>query len=661
MIEQTYQHHSYKIENNFCTVFLHTEGKSTNVISSEFVSEFKNTLKHLSTLNLKGLMIVSLKPKQFIAGANIDELSSIRSISEGTEKSRLGQDMMNAIEKLPYPSVAVIDGITVGGGLELALACTYRVASDEPHVKLCLPEVKLGIIPGWGGTQRLPLVVGLIKALELITTGKMLSGMEAKKMGLVDEVCPSTHLISVAKSFLEKKTKRVVKEPWIYKLLSSNKLLRKHFIFSKARTAILKETKGFYPAPLADLEILERTYGDRSSQSDAFEAVKLGETIFSPESKSLVGIFLMTETIRKKTFSAPAAHVSNMGLLGAGVMGGGIATLFLNKNYFVRVRDLNWPAIEKTYQHVSNYFTKLLKRKKIDAREFQSKLNHLSSTTELQGFGNMDVMIEAVVENMEVKRQVFQELSSVTSPSTIIASNTSALSITEMATAVQHPERFVGLHFFNPVEKMPLVEIIRGEKTSEATLATVHKLALDVGKTPIIVQDRPGFLVNRILGHYLLEATRLLEEGVALEKIETTIKKYGFPMGPFELMDEIGLDVSQKVGEFLAQSFSYFPRPSNLLKNMILDQRLGKKSNLGFYIHTPKGKTIDQAYVEKTVQKLTSSHKDLSTVEILDRLIGTLKKESETCLSEGIVQSKEDLNIALIFGIGFPPFRGGIL
>lgn len=648
---------------NVAIITIDVQDKGANVLGAELIEELAAAVRKInSTRELEGVIIMSAKPKQFIAGASIDEILEIKDPIVGEEKARIGQDLMEGIEKLNIPTVAVIEGPALGGGLELALSCTYRIVSDQPEVVLALPEVKLGIIPGFGGTQRLPEVVGLINSLDMITSGRNISPRSALKMGLIDDIAPKELLIRVAKEWIDKGTRnRKPRRQGKLQSFMEKFPPTKKWIFKSAHKKIIKATNGQYPAPVRALEVIEKTFNTNDPYRYNLEAQKIGSLIASPISKALIQLFFATERVRKTKHSLPPRPVSKVGVLGAGVMGAGIAHLLASKDKWVRLRDVSNEPLLTGIQNIFQLFEKERKKKRESKRWTQSRMNHVSTTKDFSGFAGAQMIIEAIVEKMEVKKQVLHECSRHLPAEAVIATNTSALSITEIATAIPNPDRVIGLHFFNPVHRMPLVEIIQGEMTSVQTIATAMHLAITMGKTPIVVADRPGFLVNRILGAYLSEAIRLAEEGYSLIDIEFCAKDFGLPMGPFELMDEVGIDVAQHVGKYLAESFAYFPRPSLLLQSLINAQRMGKKNGKGFYIHSKTSKKLDASFATKQLGfKVTSQTQDPEILRtITDRMILIMVNESYRCLEEGIVQTEQDVNLGMVLGTGFPPFRGG--
>ena len=663
------RHHSVEIRNDGIAVLtLDMAEKSTNILSMEMVEELERAFQRISSMKkVSGLMVRSAKPKQFIAGADVDEIFALNDASEAAEASRLGQDLMNDIENLPFPSIAVIDGACLGGGLELALACTYRIAGEEAHVKLSLPECRLGIIPGFGGTQRLPKIVGLICAMDMILSSKTLTPKKAKKYGLVEDVVPSAILEDVAISILKEKPSKNRSRhvshlhSWMEKIPKARALA-----FKKAHDRTVVKTQGFYPAPLAALEVLEQTFEIEGAEGYEIESRKVGELIASPVAKSLIYLFRATEEIRKEIPKADAKAIQKVGVIGAGVMGSGIAQLVSRNGSTVRLKDVSTKALSSGMNRISNLDQKEFKRGRISKRELDRRWQRVSPTTEWTGFAQADLIIEAALENLEIKQEIFRELDQHVRPETVLATNTSALSVSQIASTVAQPQRVVGLHFFNPVHRMPLIEVIRGEETSEQTLSTALQVAISLGKTPIVVKDRPGFFVNRVLGIYLKEAACAAEDGIPISEIESAMKSFGMPMGPFELMDEVGLDIAEEVGTHLSESFPHFPSTSNLITAIRTDGRVGKKSGKGFYAFNGKKKPVlDQEYIDNTLKTLSKrrefSFESNQYTFLVDRFVLLMLNEALRCLEEDVVQNERDIDVGMVLGTGFAPFRGGLM
>lgn len=613
---------------------------------------------------IKALVIRSGKDGNFIAGADIAEIRSVTDVRRGEELSTKGQGVFNKLERLPIPTVAAIHGACLGGGLELALACSHRVISNDPKTALGLPEVRIGIIPGFGGTQRLPRLVGLANSLDMILTGKSIYPKKARKMGLADEVTYKESLLSVAvgmakKSIGKPRPKKIrARRPFIIRLLESNPLTRR-IIFAKARKNVLKETLGNYPAPLKALQSVRFGLSHGRTAGYRREAKLIGELISTEISKNLISIFYLSEALKKDAHPS-SFSIFHAGVLGAGVMGGGIAQLFAEKGVAVRMKDVNTKAVGAGLKAAADIFNKRRKKGILSPLESRDGFDRITGATDYSGFSRMNLVVEAVVENMDVKKAVIREIEGVLKNNAVFASNTSSLSITEMASVSKRPDRVVGMHFFNPVEKMPLVEVVRGRETSDDTVAAIAALSRKLGKLPVIVNDGPGFLVNRILMPYLGEAARMLEEGGAVQDIDGALTQFGMPMGAFVLLDEIGIDVAYKVADILYHGLGERVKPSPLLGTLYKQGYFGKKNGKGFYLYKgrkrgePDPAVVGMIESSRTAEKITGE-------EIVERTILLMVKEAVLCLEEKIVDTAEHLDAALIFGIGFPPFRGGLL
>ncbi|HLG18612.1 MAG TPA: 3-hydroxyacyl-CoA dehydrogenase NAD-binding domain-containing protein [Bdellovibrionota bacterium] len=646
---------------------LDTQGRSANILSSEMVDELTRTFQRLHAMKeVTGLLIRSAKPKTFIAGADVNEIFAVQDANYAIQKSRQGHALMNLVETLPYPSVAAIDGPCLGGGMEFALACTYRICGNGSNVRLGLPEVRFGIIPGFGGTQRLPKTIGFLPSVDMIVSGRIVDSRRALRIGLVDDVVPSEILDNIARDWLKRGARRrsSKKTPLWHRLVEWLPPAR-HYVLKKVREKTLAATSGFYPAPLAAIDVLEETFRAKKADGYEVEARRVGELAASPVSKSLIHIFLATEEIRRSKLEIAPKPVRKVGIIGAGVMGGGIAHIIAAKGKMIRLRDIAPSAIAKALDTVRELNEKEVAKKRIDRREAENRYIRIAPTTDWTGFHRADLVIEAVVENLDIKKQVFAELAKHVRNDTVLASNTSALSISEIAASVPHPARVIGLHFFNPVHRMQLVEIVKGRETGAPALSTTLDFALSMGKTPIVVADRPGFLVNRLLGLYLNEACRAAEEGIPVLEIDKMMVQFGMPMGPFELMDEVGLDIAEKVGHHLAQSLPHFPKSSSLLTTVRHDGRTGKKGGKGFYIHGPKGKVLDEKAVRAALEEASNGRGFTMTTgeydQLVDRMVLGMVNEASRCLEEGVVTSPRDVDVGMVLGTGFAPFRGGLL
>ncbi len=637
-------------------------GEKVNKLTTPVLDELDKLLDELAAKQeIKALVVRSGKESNFIVGADIAEIRGITNATTGDQLSRGGQAVLKKIESLPFPTVAAIHGPCMGGGLELALACTYRVISNDQKTALALPEIKLGIIPGFGGTQRLPRTVGLANALDMVLTGKSVYASKAQKIGLADEVTYKEivldRAIALAKKAVGQPNPRSIRasRPWFITLIEGNPLTRT-LVYRTAKKNVLRETRGNYPAPLAALESVR--YGLAHGEEAGYrnEARLLGTLIPSEVSKNLINVFYLNEALKKDSHPSPVKIVRS-GVLGAGIMGGGIAQLFAEKGLMVRMKDINAKAIGAGLREARAIFDKRRKKGILTAIQARDGFDRISGVTDYSGFTNVNIAVEAVVENIDVKKTVLREFERVANEGTIYASNTSSLSITDMASASRHPDRVVGMHFFNPVEKMPLVEVIKGKRTSAETVAAIVTLARMLGKLPVVVNDGPGFLVNRILMPYLNESAAMLEQGNTIEEIDAALLRYGMPMGAFILLDEIGIDIAYKVATILRQGLGDRVKPSPLLGILYKEGNFGKKNGKGFYRYESekRGSAIaGMAAAPKNGGKVGPD-------EIVDRAILLMIKEAALCLEEGIIDRPDFLDAALIFGIGFPPFRGGLL
>ena len=641
-------------------------GEKVNKLTAPAMDELDRLLDELAAdQQVKALVVRSGKPAIFIAGADIAEIRAITDATRGEELSRRGQSVMNKLEALPFPTVAAIHGACMGGGLELALACSHRVVSNDAKTALGLPEVKIGIIPGFGGTQRLPRLVGLTNALEMILTGKSVHAKKAKKIGLADEVTYPEMLLDLAMSVAKQAIGRPrpsgirAKRPLLIKLLESSPLTRA-LIYRTARRTVAAETRGNYPAPPAALDAVRHGLAHGRSAGYENEARVIGGLITSGVSKNLINVFFLNEALKKgEQPSAPA--ITRAGVIGAGVMGGGIAQLFAERGLAIRMKDITPKAVAAGFRTADEIFRRRSRKGIVDMLQARDGMDRITGTTDMSGFTGVDLAVEAVVENMEVKKNVLREFEQAANERALFASNTSSLSITELATVSARPGQVVGMHFFNPVEKMPLVEVVRGKRTSPETVAAVAALSRRLGKLPVVVNDGPGFLVNRILMPYLGEALRMLEEGSRIEEIDHALLNFGMPMGAFILLDEIGIDIAHKVSGILREGLGERITASPLLEKLYQNNFYGKKNGRGFYLYLHGKRGGASPLVYSFLPKRAKNEGWIPEQEIVERAVFLMIKEAVLCLEAGIIDRPDLLDAALVFGIGFPPFRGGLL
>jgi 3-hydroxyacyl-CoA dehydrogenase/enoyl-CoA hydratase/3-hydroxybutyryl-CoA epimerase len=644
-------------------------GEKVNKLSRDVFVELAEVLVRLSQdPRIRSLLVRSGKPDVFIAGADLKEFTQIGA-DEITAGSARGQALFEQIARLPFPTVAAIDGVCLGGGTELALACDYRLMSDAPSARIGLPEVRLGIFPAWGGTVRLPRLVGLTAALDLILTGKQIDARRAKRIGLVDEAVPHAIFEDFSRRFARarsgeaKRRSRRPRRPPMVRALEATSAGRR-LILQKARKKVLGETGGHYPAPLAALDVIEQTEGLPIEAALEVESRRIADVFGGEVQRNLLGLFFATEQVKKETgVDEPTVRprpVTRMGVLGAGLMGGGIAQLAADKGIPARMKDVQPQALAHGFAAAAAVFREGIQRRRLTEREMTARMARLSGTLDYSGFAQCEVTVEAVVEKLEVKRTVLAEWEGAVPETAIFASNTSTLPIGEIAVAAGRPERVAGMHFFNPVHRMPLVEVIRGQRTSDETVATVFSLAKKLGKTPVVVRDLPGFLVNRILAPYLSEAVRLVREGCRIEDVDRVMTDFGMPVGPLALLDDIGLDVAVKAGEVLQAAF-----PERIKSGgdeaLVAAGRLGRKSGAGFYDYA-KGKRGAPAKSAYEILRAEPKPEPPFPPDVIEsRLVLPMVNEAAFCLEDGVVAAPGKVDLAMILGTGFPPFTGGLL
>ncbi|HHP0450197.1 TPA: fatty acid oxidation complex subunit alpha FadJ [Vibrio harveyi] len=646
-------------EQNIAWLAIDVPNEKMNTLQAAFADEMKEIFAQLKdTSGVKGVIIHSLKPDNFVAGADVRMLEACTTASEAEVLAKQGQELFQQLSDLPYPVVAAIHGPCLGGGLELALACDYRVCTDSDKTRLGLPEVQLGLLPGSGGTQRLPRLIGLLPSLDLILTGKQLRAKKAKKLGVVDACVPETILLDVAKQLIEKgKNKGKKKQSTKEKLMSGSGLGRK-FVFEQAAKKTNEKTRGNYPATVAILEVIQHGLEKGFAQGQELEAKRFGELVMSSESKALRSIFFATTEMKKENGAeAEPAAVNRVGVLGGGLMGAGISHVSVAKAKVpVRIKDVSNDGVLNALNYNYKLFEKQRKRRIISKAGLQSKMLQLSGGVDFTSFNHIDVVIEAVFEDLDLKQTMVADIEANAKPETIFATNTSSLPIHKIAEKAERPENIVGLHYFSPVEKMPLVEVIPHETTSEETISTVVALAKKQGKTPIVVKDKAGFYVNRILAPYMNEAAHILLANEPIEQLDGALLDFGFPVGPITLLDEVGVDIGAKIMPILVNELGERFKGPDVFDTLLNDGRKGRKSGKGFYTYKGKKKEVD-----KSVYKLLSltPESKLSDNDIALRCVLPMLNEAVRCLDDGIIRSPRDGDIGAIFGIGFPPFLGG--
>lgn len=660
---------------------INVPGAAQNTLKEEFKADFEAVEKEIEASGAKAVVIISAKESSFIAGADIEMIQRLKTREDAEAGSRSVQAWMDRFANAKIPYVAAIHGPCLGGGLELALACHGRVATDARHTKLGLPEVQLGLLPGAGGTQRLPRLVGVEAALDLMLSGKQLNAKRARKIGLVDEVVSQPVLlraaVQLAKDLAEHHPhrdrglgERLSDLADINKLTDDLKEFAlggnpagRSIVFRQAAKSVRKKAGEHYPAPFRILECVRVGLEKGLAAGLRKEAQLFGELAMSDVSKRLIEIFFATTELKKDSgVSQPdvkARPVEKVGILGAGIMGHGIAAVTVGQaKTAARIKDRNDEAVAHGLKSVYDLIDKRARSGRMDRREAQRQLSRLTGTTDYSGFKNCDVVIEAVFEDLAVKHQVLKEVEAVTGPETIFASNTSSIPITQIAEGASRPEMVVGMHYFSPVPKMPLLEVIRTAQTREDVVATVVALGKKQGKTVIVVNDGVGFYTSRILGPYMNEAAWMLTEGIPIETIDQAARLYGFPVGPITLLDEVGIDTAAKVAKIAEDAFGARMRSPGSLDRLIADGRTGRKGQKGFYLYGGKKKGVDTSVYDVIgVAPDTSRSYDLQALG--ERLCFQFQLEALRCFEEGILRSARDGDIGAIFGLGFPPFRGG--
>jgi 3-hydroxyacyl-CoA dehydrogenase/enoyl-CoA hydratase/3-hydroxybutyryl-CoA epimerase len=649
---------------------------SVNTLTPLLMQELDALLSQLESRIANGqifaLVVRSGKEGSFVAGADVEAIAALSSAADARAASAEGQRIFRRIERLRVPTIAAVDGACMGGGTELILHCNYRVASDRTSTSIGLPEVRLGILPGFGGTVKLPPLVGMQNALEIILSGKPVRPSRARQIGLVDEVVPAARFRKAVSEFaagvIGDRVERAAPTLGLGQRLLEGTGPGRRIMFGAARKRASTEVGAFYPAPLKAIDVLSDAVGMKADEAYALEAAALGELAVTPESRNLVRVFRLSQAARRALPPDVTRHgrpVRTMGVIGAGVMGGAIAELAAAHDIPVVLKDIDQDALDSGLRHAGDLLRKAAAARVFSEEEASLKFALITGTLEYDDFEGADVVVEAVVERMAVKQQVLREAEA-SADRAVLATNTSALSVDEMANGVERPGSVLGLHFFNPVHKMPLVEVVAGPRTAPEALATGFGLVLALGKTPVLVADRPGFLVNRLLASYLNEAGFLLQEGVAVEAIDGALESFGMPMGPLRLLDEIGFDVARHASREMTAAFGERMRPSGVLDRMIEDARLGKKNGLGFHRYQD-GR--DRG-ADPTVQGLLSrdgaavsgeATASLSADEIRRRCLYIMVNEASYALEEEVVEGPDPVDLAMVMGTGFPPFRGGLL
>ncbi|MDH5190796.1 MAG: 3-hydroxyacyl-CoA dehydrogenase NAD-binding domain-containing protein [Gammaproteobacteria bacterium] len=626
-------------DNNIVWLGIDKADAGANVLSEEVLNELSECLERVTNDNPDGLIIYSRKSSGFIAGADISEFTKVTDRESALTVIQRGQDVFNQLEKVGCPTVAMINGFCLGGGMEMALACDYRIA-DEDKAKLGLPEVLLGIHPGFGGSVRLPPLVGAPAAMDMMLSGRALNARRAAKIGLVDYAVPSRHLEHAAVTIIkERPSKRRAS-----KLLSltNNKLIRPLLALYLVKQVKKRANPGHYPAPFALIDVW-KDYMDNPHRMMEEEAYSVARLIVGDTAQNLVRVFFLQEQL--KSFGKPDKNnhteFKRVHVIGGGVMGGDIAAWCALRGMQVTVQDRNPEALARVTKRAYDLFKKRLKLPRL----IQDAMDRLMPDMKGNGLSHADVVIEAIFEDVTVKQNLFREIEPKMKPGAILATNTSSIPLEELSTVLEKPQNLVGLHFFNPVAKMQLVEIVKGAQTSNEVAQNAAVFTRLIDRLPLPVKSAPGFLVNRVLMPYLIEAVILAEQGIPLEAIDKAALDFGMPMGPIHLADTVGLDICLHVAEILSKELNI--TVPEKLKNLVEKKHLGVKTGQGFYTYKNK----------KPVLSRNSSY--TPPEDLADRMIFRMLNEAQACLREQIVDEKDMLDGGIIFGTGFAPFRGG--
>jgi 3-hydroxyacyl-CoA dehydrogenase/enoyl-CoA hydratase/3-hydroxybutyryl-CoA epimerase len=639
MTEQEYQHwHVESDDDGIAWLHLDMADANANVLNRSVVEELGNLIEVLSNAAPRGIVILSDKVNGFVAGADIKEFTTLKDKADAKALIRSAQTVLDRIESLPFPTVAMIHGFCLGGGLELALACRYRIADDGASTKLGLPEVMLGIHPGFGGTVRLPPLIGAPAAMDMMLSGRTLSPRAAAKIGVIDYAVPARHLRTAAKQMILEKPPKRKPKGWL--AYSNNKLLRPLLAKMMRKKVAKRAPQDHYPAPYALIDLWQKHADDPRRMMEA-EAESVASLVMGKTAQNLIRVFFLQEGL-KSVGRQTDFKVNHIHVVGGGVMGGDIAAWCAMQGYKVTIQDRKHETLARVIKRAHGLYKKKLKKPRL----IQAALDRLVPDINGLGIPQADIIIEAIIEDVEAKQTLFRDIEAKAKPDAILATNTSSIPLEVIGEALKQPERLVGIHFFNPVAKMKLVEVVQGRNTSDDTLQKAAVFTKAISRLPLPVKSSPGFLVNRILMPYLLEAVVLVEEGVPAIMVDKAALKFGMPMGPIELADTVGLDICLSVAEILTKNLG--GTVPQRLRDLVQAGNLGRKSGRGFYRYE-KGKPVKTKPPEGM-----RAPKDLT-----DRLMLRMINESMACLREGVVEDEHLLDGGIIFGTGFAPFRGG--
>ena len=647
---------------NIAIVRLDTPDEKVNKLDEKLIEEFSTFLDELEANDeITGAVLLSGKENNFIAGADIEMFKTLETAEELAELSWTGHQILLRVENFSKPIVAGIHGTCMGGGTELALACHYRIVSDHSDTKIGLPEVKLGLLPGMGGTQRLPRLIGIQKALPYLLTGKNMYSRQARRTGFADEVVHRHALKNAGISAVKKLENGPVKHPdrrsLPEKVLEGNPLTRK-IIFSQARKMTQGQTKGNYPAPFKIIDSVEYGFTNGFEKGLRNESKLFGELAITPESRALVQLFFAMNKAKKNPFEKNKKDITNMGVLGAGLMGSGIAQVSIEDGFHVWLKDQTMENAMRGEAGIDDDLMNKVEKKNLSLFEKDDQMSRIHPTTSYDNFDQIGLVIEAVFEDLNLKQSIVEEVESNSSKETIFASNTSSLPISDIAANASRPELILGMHYFSPVQKMPLLEIIKTDKTADWVIATAYDVGLRQGKTVILVNDGPGFYTTRILAPFINEALLMLEEGADIEQLDRAMKQFGFPVGPVALLDEVGIDVGAHVAGVLSDTFEARGAKTSKKASELMEKGYkGRKNKKGFYVYEKdkKKEVNSEIYHYFGGEK----RKKFTALEVQQRLLLVMVNEAVHCLQDKILMSPSDGDLGAILGLGFPPFLGG--
>ena len=681
--QQTIAPGSLTFGDGIAWLVLDAPAKKVNTLSGGMFGWFEEQVSRVERERPEALVILSGKPDVFVAGADIEELQALAEPEQVIEMLRRGHALMSRLAGLPFPAVAAIHGACLGGGLELALACRFRIATEHPKTRLGVPEVQLGLIPGLGGTQRLPRLIGVPAALDLILTGRQVDARKAKRLGLVHDSCHPADLRTAAERWARGRQASRPAGGGLSRLgrkaadFLARTPLTGRIVFDRARAGVMEKTCGHYPAPLVALEVVREGIRLPLARALDVEAGAFSRLAVSDTAKALISIFFRKNEVeaRAARIAKAARPVGRVGVLGAGFMGAGIAQVLAEKGTQVVMKDRDLAALGRGMAFSAERLRERVERRRMSEAESRTALGRIQPTLDYAPFGRVDLVVEAVFEDVGTKQAVIREVEAAAPAGVILASNTSAIPIARLAEASRRPGNVVGMHFFSPVHKMPLLEVVRHPGASEEALATAVEVGRRMGKTVIVVGDGPGFFTTRVLSPFLNEAAWLLADGAAVDQVDLAMTRWGWPVGPFALMDEVGLDVGRHVAEVMHGALGDRLAPPPLFHRMIEDGRLGRKAKRGFYLYPGEGKKEGRTEgktrkkrkhgarpVDPAVYRLLDwSPRQVADEEIVERCWLQMLNETARCMEEGIIEDPADVDIGVIFGFGFPPFRGGLL